>query len=268
MANTSNIAEKTELGDANAVLQAFAEEQNTNIPEKFKGKTFEDVIKSYMELEQFAGKQGQELGELRKLTDTYIKSQIEESQKRKQQYEEPATTRLHEDIPSSEDTDDPILKEARKLMEKELSPYKQELLELRREKFINKLSQKHNDFEQVVQNKEFQDWVMESPVRVELFKQADTQFDFDAANELFSTWKERTGMKQQEEKVMNEEKAAEASKNSAFSQARMETSAVDESAPTKKYRRADIIQLMRTNPDRYRALESEIMRAYAEGRVI
>lgn len=109
---------------------------------------------------------------------------------------------------------------------------------------------------------------MESPVRVELFKQADTQFDFDAANELFSTWKERTGMKQQEEKVMNEEKAAEASKNSAFSQARMETSAVDESAPTKKYRRADIIQLMRTNPDRYRALESEIMRAYAEGRVI
>jgi len=35
----------------------------------------------------------------------------------------------------------------------------------------------------------------------------------------------------------------------------------------KVYRRADIIKLMRTDPDRYQALSNEIMQAYAEGRV-
>jgi len=33
------------------------------------------------------------------------------------------------------------------------------------------------------------------------------------------------------------------------------------------YRRADIIQLMQKDPERYRALMPEIRQAYAEGRV-
>ena len=35
----------------------------------------------------------------------------------------------------------------------------------------------------------------------------------------------------------------------------------------KVYRRADIIKLMKNDPDRYQALADEIMAAYAEGRV-
>jgi hypothetical protein len=40
-----------------------------------------------------------------------------------------------------------------------------------------------------------------------------------------------------------------------------------ESSSKKTYRRADIIQLMQTDPERYQALQPEIMRAYAEKRV-
>jgi hypothetical protein len=40
-----------------------------------------------------------------------------------------------------------------------------------------------------------------------------------------------------------------------------------ETASKKVYRRADIIELMRTNPDRYHQLSDEIMKAYSEGRV-
>ena len=35
----------------------------------------------------------------------------------------------------------------------------------------------------------------------------------------------------------------------------------------KVYRRADIIKLMKNDPDRYQAMSEEIMAAYAEGRV-
>ena len=35
----------------------------------------------------------------------------------------------------------------------------------------------------------------------------------------------------------------------------------------KVYRRADIIKLMQSDPDRYMALQPEIMEAYADGRV-
>ena len=40
-----------------------------------------------------------------------------------------------------------------------------------------------------------------------------------------------------------------------------------EGSRKKVYRRADIIKLMKTDPDRYQALSDEIMAAYAEGRV-
>jgi len=41
-----------------------------------------------------------------------------------------------------------------------------------------------------------------------------------------------------------------------------------DSAKTRKiYRRRDIIELMNRDPKRYEALQPEIMRAYAEGRV-
>ena len=39
-------------------------------------------------------------------------------------------------------------------------------------------------------------------------------------------------------------------------------------APTKKiFRRADIMKLMQTNPDKYDMMQDEIMSAYREGRV-
>jgi len=43
--------------------------------------------------------------------------------------------------------------------------------------------------------------------------------------------------------------------------------AAGESGSKKTYRRADIIDLMVRNPERYAALSDEIMAAYAQGRV-
>ena len=250
-----------QAGNAQAFIQSFEDDAKPKVPEKFQGKSMEDVVKSYQELETFHGKQAQELGELRKLTDAYIKSQLEKETAGTQRVENTeGTTFDFGDL----DPDDPATIKAREILEKELSPVKAELVELKKEKFINKLSTKHNDFETVIQDKSFQDWIMDSPVRVELFKRADMQFDFDSANELFTSWKEKTGVAVEKEQKAEQVKIT----NTAFEQARMETSSLDEAAPKKTYRRADIIDLMRRDPDRYRALEPEIRRAYSEQRVV
>ena len=74
-------------------------------------------------------------------------------------------------------------------------------------------------------------------------------YDFDAANELLSTWKERqqvVNQSQEVEKVQRKQAVKAASTGSSKGSG--------ETASKKTYRRADIIELMRTNPDRYQAL--------------
>jgi hypothetical protein len=79
---------------------------------------------------------------------------------------------------------------------------------------------------------------------------------------LLSTWKER-------KQVVNQSQAVEKieRKQAIRSASTGSTKGSGETASKKTYRRADIIELMRTNPDRYQELSGEIMNAYAEGRV-
>ena len=96
----------------------------------------------------------------------------------------------------------------------------------------------------------------------QLFVQADQGYDYDAANELFNLWKEKNQVVQQ---TAQAEKAARQSAVKSASTGNARGSA--EGSRKKVYRRADIIKLMKTDPDRYNALSDEILQAYAEGRV-
>lgn len=95
-----------------------------------------------------------------------------------------------------------------------------------------------------------------------MFRQADQQYDFESADELLSLWKERQGIVKQTAKV-EEQARKQTVKQASTGNARSS----GESPSRKVYRRADIIKLMKTDPDRYAALSDEIMQAYATGRV-
>ena len=99
-------------------------------------------------------------------------------------------------------------------------------------------------------------------IRTQLFAQADTQYDYEAADELFTNWKERqqaVGQTVAQEKASRKEAVKTASTGNAKGSG--------EAATRKVYRRSDIIKLMQTDPDRYLSLSDEIMQAYQEGRV-
>jgi topoisomerase IA-like protein len=125
-----------------------------------------------------------------------------------------------------------------------------------------KLKSSHPDFETIVQDKKFLDWVTDSKFRTDLLRKADRDYDFEAANELISNWKDRQSMVS--EAAQTETKA----RKETVKKASTGNTKGSAEAPSRKiYRRADIIKLMQTDPDRYMALSEEIRTAYAEGRV-
>ena len=96
---------------------------------------------------------------------------------------------------------------------------------------------------------------------MEMFARAESQYDFDAANELLTNWEE----KQQITKQVLE--TTKVDKQQQLKAAAVSTQGSSEPVSKKIYRRADIIKLMQTDPDRYDMMQPEIMAAYQEGRV-
>ena len=265
---TSTLVEQPEIGDPTELIASLEAEKNepvqeastatpeqvfadANVPEKFRNKSLPDVIKSYQELESQLGRQGAELGELRKMTDEFIKTQLQQNK---------PPPEPEPDFYSEPD------KAVRKLVEKELAPVQELIAETRRTKLDSQLRAAHDDYMDVVRSEDFQHWVTESPLRIELFARADRNYEVTSAVELLSMYKAMKGLKTSapKQKLNPEEVAA---RDASFQKASLETGSVSEAPPQKIYRRSDILNLMKTNPTRYQALQPEIMAAYAEGRV-
>ena len=250
--------EATDQLDTQDTVETPHEEQpqEPEIPEKYQGKSVEDLVQMHQELEKFSGKQSTEVGELRKVVDDYIQTQLSTQQAPQQQQQQD----------DEDDVDffvDPKTAVSRAIDNhpkiKEAQQYTQQA---KKQAALAQLQQQHPDMESVLQDPRFAEWIKGSKVRTQLFVQADQQYDFEAANELFSLWKERNQVVQQ---TAQAEKAARKSavKSANTGNAR----GTSEGSRKKVYRRADIIKLMRTDPERYQSLSDELLKAYAEGRV-
>jgi hypothetical protein len=230
--------------------------EETSVPEKYQGKSVEDLVQMHQELEKFSGKQSTEVGELRNVVDSYIQTELNQ-QNQAPQFE----AQVQED-----DTDffiDPQTAVNRAIDNhpkiREAEAYAQRN---RQQATLAQLKSNHPDMEVVLQDPKFAEWIKASKVRTKLFVQADQQYDYDAADELFNNWKERRD-------VVNQTAQAEkvARKGAVKSASAGNARGSSEGSRKKIYRRADIIKLMKNDPDRYMALQPEIMAAYADKRV-
>jgi len=227
------------------------QEQST-VPEKYQGKSLEDVVQMHQEAEKLLGRQSSEVGELRKVVDTYIQTQLTQDQQEAPQQDEEVDWFTDPDKAVDRAIQNhPKIKEAEALTQQ----YKHSTA-------MSELQRKHPDMQQILQDANFAEWIKASKVRTRLFVAADQQYDHEAADELFNLWKERQNIVQQTAAVEQQ-----ARKQSVKTASTGNASGSTESAPKKIYRRADIINLMKTDPDRYAALQPEIMKAYAEKRV-
>lgn len=230
------------------------QEEEDDIPDKYRGKDVKDIIAMHQNAEKLLGKQSSEVGELRKVVDDFIQTQTVA-----QQQQAPAQTEDIEDLDFFENPKEAISK----MLENHPSvkQSQQMAVELAQQQTVAKLKSSHPDYTQIVADQGFIEWVGKSKVRTELLRRADA-YDFDSADELFSLWKER-------QSIVNDTYKTEtqARKQSVKNGSTGNVKGSNEPNRKKVYRRADIVELMTKDPQRYQALASEIRQAYSEGRV-
>lgn len=226
-------------------------EQLSDIPNFYRDKSLEDVIKMHQEANKLIDRQGKEVGEIRKLADELIKQNLSSNKQS-----------IKEEAPEVDFFENP--KEAiRQTVDNhpDVVAGRQAAHDFKRMQIQQKLAQEHPDFGRVASDPDFANWVKSSPVRINLFAKADGEFDYDSANELLTTYKQLRGVK-----AKQTSDAGEATRKTNLKAAGVDIGGSGESGK-RVYRRADLIRLKMTDPNRYEALSDEIMQAYSEGRV-
>jgi hypothetical protein len=222
-----------------------------DLPEKYRDKSLDEIVRMHQEAEKLIGKQAQEVGEVRKLADELIRQNLGSKPQQTKQ-----------DEPEIDFFEDPKKAVQRTVdSHPDILAARQATLELKRSQIQQKLAQDHPDFGDIAKDQDFANWVKSSPVRIELFKRADAEYDYDSANELLSTYKQLRGVKKQQS-----EASSEATRKQSLKAVGVDVGGSGESSK-KVYRRADLIRLKMQDPNRYDALSDEIMAAYQEGRV-
>jgi len=248
--------------DAEDTISAQPEEivNQVEIPEKYKNKSLDEIVRMHQEAEKLIGRQAQEVGEVRKLADSLLKQQLEAKHDKQPEpaqeidwFEDPQKA-INQALESN-----PVLKQ---LQEQQAIQAQRAALDV--------IEKSHPDFVSVAQSEDFQQWVAESKVRQRLYNDANN-YDADSALELLNNYKSLRGLKQQKEETS---KAADEALKKTDSEGRskaLKAAAVQQggTGETGKpvYRRADLIRLRMQDPSRYESMADEILNAYAEGRV-
>ena len=153
------------------------------VPDKYSGKSLEDVVRMHQEAEKLLGRQSSEVGDLRKVVDSYINTQLDTPQTPAQGASEP-----DEEIDFYSDPEKAIERAINnhpsvKAAEESTRAYKQQTS-------MATLQKDHPEIPEIVKDPKFAEWIQASTVRTRMFVQADQHFDMEAANELFSLWKD------------------------------------------------------------------------------
>ena len=243
-----------ETAETEEVAEATEEVENTEKPKlegKYSGKSIEEVVQIHQEAEKLVGRQGAEVGELRKIVDEFIKNKVSETK---------------ENLSNNDNAEPDFFDNPKEAVAKavscseEMKQIKELLVKQNEQEVLGKLTTKHPDYVDIIQDPAFGDWVKSSKVRVELLERAD-KYDFDAADELLSFWNERKGIVEQTKAINDEDRKQQRKAASTGGKGS------GEPVSRKIYKRSDIVNLMTNNPEKYRANINEIQKAYEEGRV-
>ena len=254
--------EQTPITDEVQVTEAVEAQAETapEVPDKFAGKTTDEIINSYQNLEKELGRKAQEVGELRKLSDSFLQAEVSRQAQPNPQTETSET--LEDTGPDFFDDPNAAVNQAI-----ENHPKFQEFQKFQAEQAQSaskaQLEQSHPDFVDVVKDTKFQDWVKGSPIRMQLFQAADA-YNFDAANELLSTWKDRAMIDKTQEVTEQAEAERKAALKAGTAESRTSTGST---GGGKTFKRADLIRLKMEDPAKYDSMQQEIFAAYTDGRV-
>jgi hypothetical protein len=254
---TFEAAEELDTDTIETETEVESSVAESSVPDKFAGKDVSEIIESYQNLEKELGRKAQEVGELRKLSDSFLQAELSRNSQAQ------STPKETQEEPT-DFFDDPNAAVNKAI---ENHPKFQEFQRFQAQQAQTaaktQLEAAHPDYADIVSNSDFQEWVQGSKIRQQLFQAADA-YNFDAANELISNWKDRAMIN----KTQEVNQAEEAKRKGALKAGKAESRASSGSTSGKKtYKRSDLIRLKMTDPLKYESMADDIYAAYAEGRV-
>lgn len=231
------------------------------IPIKYRGKSVEEVIKMHQEAERWAQTQAEEVGFARKMAEAAAK-----------RLESEGVTHSKRDEADADESSVEFFADPRKAVENAVSNHpaiqeaKQANESSRNERAKERVTKAIGDPQELMADPEFIPWLQQNPYRVQSLRHADANADADAAIEIFGNFKAYRDSKASENEHTKQElkQKTQSSKNAGI----VDGGTSGEKQTGKIYRRADLIRLQNTDPDRYERLENEIIKAYSEGRVV
>jgi len=260
---TAEVAASQPATDPNTgepVVAPTADPSDPLVGTKFEGKSAGDILEAYNNLHSAFGRQSNDLGVQRKLTDQLLDLK--------------RTTDLSDNSPEPIEIDSgQLIDNPTAVVNDVLGKNNETVLNhvdnrlnqlegtLRQQAFISK----HPDVEQVSNDPKFKSWLEASPIRTNAAEQARAG-DWDMADALISEFKTANTA------PVQESAAPAADPNAAARQVGLETAAttaVGDTPEGKVYSRAALMRMRVERPAEYedQAFQSVIMKAYAEGRV-
>lgn len=193
MANYADYAKKadqldTEIDDAAKGTQDRKDNPDTSIPERFRGKSAEEIANSYVELERKFSQQGNDLGQMRKTLDEFIRLQSEATATKQDSQQSEPQPKTIDDLYS--DTEGTIREVVDKAAGERLEKVEQELAKTRLEAELAEITRDFPTWRQDTQSEEFLEWVKRDPIRLQTAIIASEQSNTAAARSLISTYYE------------------------------------------------------------------------------
>jgi allophanate hydrolase subunit 1 len=255
---------ETEIQEASENSESRQADNSVEIPERFKDKSVEDVIKSYTELEKAYSRQGNDLGEYRKLTEQLLSLESAGGSKQPEQAQS-------EDISIDALYDDPK-GTIEKVVSQRVSGLEQQFQQERFNDRLAQLSQKYDGWQEEVRSPEFTNWVQEwanTPVRQRLVMAGD-QGDLDAAEEVLLSYYEKKQMAQQAQKSQRK-----AQRDADLAKGTLESGSPESPESETTFSRRKLLDLrIKAKQGNRQAInflkdnQADIARAYAEGRLV
>lgn len=209
-----------------------AENAGDDLPERFRGKSAAEIAHSYAELERKFSQQGNDLGELRRTVDEFMRLQSETTST---QEETPEATPV--DLDALYDDTDGTLRRVAKEETREVSDRVAALeAELARERLKARLQAMDSKFEnwrETAESPEFVDWVNSSPYRARIAQEARERGDVDAAEALLSMYYDVKGAQAQQRQRRTDEQLRNAT---------LETGGPEVPAEVQTFSRAELMQ--------------------------
>lgn len=231
------------------------------VPEKFEGKSPAEIAAMYQQLEQAYGRQGNELGEVRKVLDDVI-GKVNTTPEAPTSAPEPEVDFFDDPkvaasvVAREEIENNPLLKELKE--EVDLS---------RQERAARALTAAHPDYKSVIQSEPFQHWLNDDPETATELVTANQNYDSKIANRILRLYKQTVTYHQWKQSMQPppEETASTGAAVRRASTGSAKSGGGETKA--KPLSRAALVELRITDPAKYARLAPKIRRMYEQGRV-